>query len=476
MSQWPDRNCAQRCAVCQLPLFVSRIAGLTSTTFFFHLTGSSIVASSTPSFSSATSVSGMIDSPRMRSAGRELLSLALMDARNHTLHLFGQYQKALEASNFVVPLLPTVNPPLWELGHVGWFQEWWIGRNMQRALGEHCEPAHARLASIEHNADTWWDSSHVPHDTRWALALPDADQTRAYLLDTLESTLELLAKCSDEDDALYFYRLCLFHEDMHAEALVTTAQTLGLMLDRPLQEAYTPAPVAVREPLLIPTTAWQLGSLSGPGSGFAFDNEKSVHTIAVPEFEIDAQPVTWAQFVEFVSDGGYDRAEFWHPDGWQWLQGMSEAPGQYQGRRGPRYVDQIGVASGAVMQTRFGQARRMHGNQAAMHMTWFEADAWCRWAGRRLPFEVEWEVAAHTAARRGFRWGDVWEWTGSTFRPYPHFKADPYLDYSQPWFGTHRVLRGASFATRARMKSPKYRNFYLPKRDDIFCGFRSCSL
>ena len=177
-----------------------------------------------------------------------------------------------------------------------------------------------------------------------------------------------------------------------------------------------------------------------------------------------------------MSDGGYDRAEFWHPDGWQWLQGMSEAPGQYQGRRGPRYVDQIGVASGAVMQTRFGQARRMHGNQAAMHMTWFEADAWCRWAGRRLPFEVEWEVAAHTAARRGFRWGDVWEWTGSTFRPYPHFKADPYLDYSQPWFGTHRVLRGASFATRARMKSPKYRNFYLPERDDIFCGFRSCSL
>jgi iron(II)-dependent oxidoreductase len=128
------------------------------------------------------------------------------------------------------------------------------------------------------------------------------------------------------------------------------------------------------------------------------------------------------------------------------------------------------------MQTRFGQTMRMQGSQPAMHMTWFEADAWCRWAGRRLPFEVEWEVAAHTAARRGFRWGDVWEWTGTTFRPYPHFKADPYLDYSQPWFGTHKVLRGASFATRARMKSPKYHNFYLPERDDIFCGFRSCTL
>ena len=143
-------------------------------------------------------------------------------------------------------------------------------------------------------------------------------------------------------------------------------------------------------------------------------------------------------------------------------------------------MEQIGAVSGAVMQTRFGIARRMHGNQPAMHMSWYEADAWCRWAGRRLPFEVEWEVAAHTASKRGFLWGNVWEWTGTTFRGYSNeikgFESDPYLDYSQPWFGTHKVLRGASFATRARMKNPKYRNFYLPERDDMFCGFRSCAL
>ncbi|MGH8832721.1 MAG: SUMF1/EgtB/PvdO family nonheme iron enzyme, partial [Polaromonas sp.] len=156
----------------------------------------------------------------------------------------------------------------------------------------------------------------------------------------------------------------------------------------------------------------------------------------------------------------------------QWLQALAAG----EGRRGPRYVEQIGVASGAVMQTRFGRPMRMQGSQPAMHMSWWEADAWCRWAGRRLPAEVEWEVAAHTAARRGFRWGDVWEWTGTSFRPYPGFAPDPYQGYSQPWFGSHKVLRGASFATRARMKSPKYRNFYLPERDDIFCGFRSCSL
>ena len=428
----------------------------------------------------------LIDSPLMRSAGKEELSLALMDARNHTLHLFAQYQEALEAKHFVVPQLGTVNPPLWELGHVGWFQEWWISRNLQRALGTRCAPDHARLASIEPNADVWWDSSRVAHNTRWALALPDVAHIRAYLLDTLESTLDLLHKTGSHhekddkndknDDGLYFYRLCLFHEDMHGEALAYTAQTLGLPLGKALQTVFTPQPMTVREPLLIPAITWRMGS--APDAGFAFDNERPQHAVQVPEFEIDAQPVTWAQFVEFVDDGGYDRAELWQADGWQWLQKISAE----DGRRGPRYVDQIGVASGAVMQTRFGKAMRMQGVQPAMHMSWYEADAWCRWAGRRLPFEVEWEVAAHTASRRGFRWGDVWEWTGSTFNPYPDndgnrsFKPDPYTDYSAPWFGTHKVLRGGSFATRARMKSPSYRNFYQPDRDDIFCGFRSCAL
>ena len=384
-------------------------------------------------------------------------------------------------------MLSTLNPPLWELGHIGWFQEWWISRNMQRALGSRCEPAHARLASVEPNADAWWNSSQVAHDTRWTLALPSVDLIRAYLLETLEITLDLLAKADNQDDALYFYRLCLHHEDMHSEALAYSAQTLGLNLPRSLQDVLTPAPMSLREPMLIPSTLWQMGT--DPKAGFAFDNEKPQHMVQVPEFEIDAQPVTWAQFVEFVDDGGYDRPELWHADGWQWLTRLAAS----EGRRAPRYVDQIGVASGAVMQTRFGQPRRMLGNQPAMHLTWWEADAWCRWAGRRLPAEVEWEVAAHTASRRGFRWGDVWEWMGTTFQPYPiqpiqpvqgnsgssgsiKFLPDPYVDYSQPWFGTHKVLRGASFATRARMKNPKFRNFYPPDRDDIFCGFRTCAL
>ena len=409
----------------------------------------------------------------MRQAGRDLLSLALMDARNHTLHLISQYEQALGAEGFGVPLRAELNPPLWELGHIGWFQERWIGRNLQRHQGPRCDPQATQLASLLPYADRWWDSSRVPHDSRWQLALPSLGELKDYLLATLESTLDLLAKTPDEDDALYFYRLALFHEDMHGEAFIYMAQTLGLPLALTL-----PAPSPAREPLWVPASRWRRGL--DAGNGFTFDNERPAHEVAVPEFEIDAQPVTWSQYVEFVADGGYDRPEFWQPAGWDWLQEKARG----EGRRAPRHVEQIGVArsevrgggQGAVLQTLFGQTQRRAGEQPAMHLSWWEADAWCRWAGRRLPTEVEWELAAHSAARLGFRWGMVWEWTASSFFGYPGFAADPYRDYSEPWFGTHKVLRGASFATRARLKSPKYRNFYLSGRDDIFCGFRSCAL
>ena len=147
-----------------------------------------------------------------------------------------------------------------------------------------------------------------------------------------------------------------------------------------------------------------MGSATGPGIGFVFDNERAQHPVSVPEFEIDAQPVTWAQYVEFVGDGGYDHPEFWDPAGWQWLQS--------EGQRGPRYVEQIGVASGAVVQTRFGNAMRMLGHQPAMHMSWWEADAWCRWAGRKTrltpaqpapDFDVDQRVTTGDRAKRRFR-------------------------------------------------------------------------
>ena len=138
------------------------------------------------------------------------------------------------------------------------------------------------------------------------------------------------------------------------------------------------------------------------------------------------------------------------------------------------------MASGAVLQTLFGKATRMGGGQSVMHACWWEADAFARWAGRRLPTEAEWEVGALAGARRGFRWGQVREWTAGTLRPWQGFSADPWtrqaeLD-AQPLFGQARVLRGASFATRARMKHPQARWWALPERDDGFFGFRTCAL
>lgn len=408
----------------------------------------------------------------MRRAGRELLSLALIDARNHTLHLLGLFEQAMEKSGLThVPRAPGVLPPAWLVGHIGWFAEWWIARNTQRAFGNECPARPTRLAAIEPMADSWWNPSQRLQAMRWSGDLPDLAATKAYLLETLEGTLELLERAAETDAGLYFYRLALFHEDVRGEQLIVMAQTLGLPLGAEL-----PPPGATREPLLLPGTHWRLGAAQGASTGFAFAQESGAYELDVPEFEIDAQPVTWQQFVEFVDDGGYDREELWSPAGWDWLQA--------EGRRAPRHVEQIGAArqgaGGSVLQRRFGVATRAAGQQSAMHVSWWEADAWARWAGRRLTTEAEWEVAAHDADRRGFRWGEVQEWTAGTLRAWPGFQPDPWSDGTefdpQPAFGQARVLRGSSFATRARLRSARWRGFALPERDDMFVGFRTCAI
>lgn len=417
---------------------------------------------------SRTTAVSSIDTPEMRRADKQLLSLALMDARNHTLHLLSHFERAQLAGKLEVPLRPDLELPAWLAGHIGWLAEYWIGRNPKRGLGAACPADTVHLASIDPMADRWFSPVLAPHASRWEMALPDYESIRAWLLETLESTLEMLERTADEDDALYFFRAALLHEDMRCEQLVVLAQALGV----PVQLAL-PVGVQTREPLLIPAQRWALGSKPGR---FVFDVEKWADEIDVPEFEIDAQPVTWAQYAEFVDDGGYDTPQFWQAAGWEWL---AREAGQ-EGRRGPRYVEQIGAASGAVMQLLFGKPSRMAATQSAMHVSWWEADAFARWAGRRLPTEVEWELAAHAAARRGFRWGDVREWTASTLRPLPGFTADAWSQgtpfEASPFFGRARVQRGASFAARARMKHLKARGFALPERDDGFVGFRTCAV
>ena len=326
------------------------------------------------------------------------------------------------------PKLAIVNPPLWEIGHVGWFQERWCLRlGEDGALGE----------SIMAGADALYDSSAVAHDTRWDLPLPDLKATRAYLANVLEKTLARLEREPDNERLAYFVRLATLHEDMHAEAFHYTHQTLG----------YPQPEIGVRalfnsgsDPDL--EFAGGVLVLGAPRDTkeFVFDNEKWAHEVQVAPFRIAAAPVTNGQYLEYVEDGG-KAPRYWR-----------KRDGEWRERRFDRWIC-------------------LDRDTPVRHVDWNEAQAYCRWAGRRLPSEAEWQLAASR-----MRWGDVWEWTASSFAPFPGFSPDPYTDYSLPWFGTHNVLRGASFATPRRLVRPQFRNFYTPERGDVFAGFRTCKV
>ncbi len=408
---------------------------------------------------------GIVDETAMRCLDRAGLAAALQDSRQRTLSLLDACERALGPA-LRVPCTSELNPPLWEVGHIGWFADWWISRNPQRHLGTAADPdaprAPARQARRGQEADACYNSSTVPHERRWHLPLPDADTTRADLAESLRDTLDRLADAPDTDSGLYFFRLALFHEDMHAEAAVYMAQTLGFDLgEAALPNGAGPtAPIEVAAaappPLQIPAARWTLGQ---PGPGFAFDNECGSQPIEVPAFEIDASPVTWASFLPFVDGGGYNQRRCWSEAGWSWLKATgAQAPRHL--RRGPLGWEQQVFGRWALLQP----------NAPACHLTAFEAQAWCAWAGRSLPTEAQWEVAAR---QPGFRWGQVWEWTASPFAPFPGFAAHPYREYSQPWFDGRPVLKGASTATHPRLRHRRYRNFFQPERNDIFAGLRS---
>lgn len=409
-----------------------------------------------------------IDSPALWGAAPSLLSLALMDARNHTLSLLSCYEDAEDADQWHWRAGPGQEPPLWLAGHVGWFSEYWIARNTRRSLGLNCPPDPLRLPSIDVAGDRLWDPALRSRQQRAAEALPGRASVRAWLLDTLETTLDLLERLPPDDAAIYFFRLALFHEDLVGEHLIRMAQTQGLALSLP-----APEPWVQRPALAFPATHWVMPQRAAP---FLPEGLPGRLELALPEFEIDAQPVNWAQYIEFVGDGGYDRRELWHPEGWLWLQSFAAQGGRHM----PRHVEQLGVArlggSASVVQHRFGRAVRLSAQQPVSHLSWWEADAWCRWAGRRLPDEAEWDLAAQLGAVRGFRFGGVREWCANRLQAWPGAQPGPWGDYAWPWMGQARVLRGHGLSARARLRDPSWRWFALPDDDEGFNGFRSCSL
>jgi len=382
----------------------------------------------------------------MRNLDRGQLTAALYETRQATLALLDD----LTGAQWDVPCLAVINPPRWELGHIGWFMERWC----LRWQGQDQPLSGSSLTS----ADRWYDSSRVPHRSRWTLDLPTIAATRAYVDEVLQRALARLQIIGDSDDELYPFRLALYHEDMHGEAFACMRQTLQYAAPTTLAQTAVRstrnADIAVCGGRVV-VGAPRIG-------GFVFDNEKWSHEIELAPYRIAAAPVSNAEFARFVADGGYFNQRLWSSSGWQWRQARNLSAPMYW-RRG----------DGGWQQRNFDRWQPLNDGAPVMHVSAHEAQAWCRWAGRRLPSEAEWECAAVGGE---IELHGVWEWTATPFRPYPGFSTDRYTDYSQPWFETHLSVRGASHATTARLQHPRFRNFYLPDRGDIFVGFRTCAL
>ena len=428
----------------------------------------------------------------MSPAGEDLAA-RLLDARDRSLALVS----GLDADQLMGPRLEIVNPLRWELGHVAWFQERWAWRHLRG------------LPPLRSDGDALYDSAKVAHDTRWDLPLPTIDETRVFARTILDRVLDRLAGHDPSPEERYFHRLTLFHEDMHDEAFTYTRQTLG----------YSPPPIPLGPPPSVSSRADGDAEIPGgtfllgaaPDLPFVFDNEKWAHEVRIEPFCMARAAVTNAEFAAFTEDDGYRRRDLWTEEGWAWR--------KKAGAEHPVYWRRAG---GGWETRAFDAWKPLSPEHAVIHVCWHEADAFCRWAGRRLPTEAEWEAAAAgepdaggsrlAARKRLYPWGNappaaalatldarhggpvpvhafadgdsafgvrqmignVWEWTSTDFGPYPGFVADPYEEYSEPWFTGHKVLRGGCWTTRARLLRNTWRNFYTPDRRDVFAGFRTC--
>lgn len=422
------------------------------------------------------------------------------EAREHTLDCVAD----LDDTQLTVPLMEVVNPFRWELGHVAFFYDVFLLRVIEQR-----PPVMAQ-------GDALYDSFKVDHDDRWHLPLPTRQETLHYMERVKTLVVGRLDASEPSARETYLHVLSLVHEDMHGEAFTYMRQTLGYA--RPSFRNAGKSSIAngfgggpLPGDVEVPGGIFQLGAT--PSMPFVFDNEKWAHAVEVPAFEIARTPVTNAEFAAFVEDHGYLRQELWSLQGWVWR--------TKSGARNPVYWSR---GESGWWGRDFDTLVPLEEHAPAMHINWYEAEAYCNWAGRRLPTEAEWELAASaepsasgdriTERKRRHPWGDVapaaeqanldarqpgcadvgafaagdsafgcrqmignvWEWTASPFYPYSGYVTDfPYREYSAPWFGYRKVLKGGSWATRPRFAYNTYRNFFQPYRNDLFAGFRTCS-
>lgn len=389
---------------------------------------------------------------------------ALRTQRNYTLALYADLPESLWLPADV-PYLSHINPPLWELGHLAWFQEYFVLRlpialivGAQRELPP----------SLSVFADGLLNSNTVAHRDRWTNDYPTREQIFGYMAAVLERVCEVAEKNADcaakngiEDRNAAEetnFALVLAHELMHQEALAMTLAALDL-----------PLPLVVPERTLFTGESTELAFVGGEillgadnvahnanaAQRFQFDNESPAMTVSVAPFTISSNPASRAEFEAFWQSAAYHDPRCWSDEGNAW-----------RAQNSLKKLDKKLASYDA----------RSDRNLAAVHVNYYEAEAFCRAHNRRLPTEAEWEFAATRSPEFWASVGHVWEWTASAFMPRPGFEVGVYQEYSAPWFGSHQVLRGGSFATHPLMKYPQYRNFYTKNRSDMFCGFRTCAI
>jgi iron(II)-dependent oxidoreductase len=358
-------------------------------------------------------------------SSREAIAERLAEARRHTLELIGPLDD--EQLNRVYS--PILSPLAWDLGHIANFEELWL---VQTIGGR--EPLHGELGRL-------YDAIENPRRTRGELPILRDAELRAYLAEVRERTLEVLEEVgidSDSEDPLlrsgFVYEMLIAHELQHNETMLQLLQLVdGYELPEASGLSWGPrAPGAIR----IEGGSHEIGA---PADGFAYDNERPRHGVELVPFEMDSAPVSNDAYTAFIEETGAEPPLYWERDGEGWVRTA-------MGRRDP--IDPA---------------------EPVVHVSWHEAVAYARWAGKRLPTEQEWETAVQSLDGVGL----VWEWTSSDFLAYPGFEAFPYREYSSPFFGDeYKVLRGGSRATHAEVMRPSFRNWDLPQRRQIFSGLR----
>lgn len=435
----------------------------------------------------------------MRQTRPDELIKQLSDARERTCALIDH----LSDEQLMGPRLPIVNPLRWEIGHTAYFYEYWILRY------------HYQEPPLICGVDELFDSIHIAHETRWDLKLPSLDDTINYMKHVKERVVHHLSNGQQDDKRDYLTQYAIFHEDMHCEAFTYTRQTLKYPVPKIVDsDNIMDISESIKGDAEIPEGRFLLGALRDMGE-FVFDNEKWSHSQYIIPFRISRTAVSNKEYAEFVNSGGYQCREYWCESGWSWLSQKKIKHPIYWRFNQDANCWQIRL---------FDQWLVLNPEAAVMNVNWYEASAYCRWANRRLPTELEWEVAAAGVPasdglsilreKRLYPWGNfepskelanfngetlgaidvnakvagdsafgcrqmlgnVWEWTSSVFSPYPEFTPDMYQDYSLPLFGKTRVLRGGCWATRARLMRNTWRNYYGPERNDIFAGFRTCAI